>query len=260
MDRLIYTSLNALDAVTERTALSAQNLANMGVPGFRRDMTQSAGAAFLVPGGPGQEDGGTSRAFRLDSGQNGFSRAEGRVERTGDPMDISLSQGGFLIIAPAAGGAPALSRRGDLRVADDGSLTNGAGDRLLGSDLGPIRLPPFRSIAIDEVGQVLVEPRDGAPGERVLAGVIATVSPPAALALAKGPDGQIRRADGGDLPPPDQIAQVMQGQREGSNVTATDELVETLELQRSFEVNLRMIQTAREIDEAGAALLRMPGG
>ena len=50
----------------------------------------------------------------------------------------------------------------------------------------------------------------------------------------------------------------MQGALEGSNVNATEELISSIELQRSFELNIRMISTAKEIDEAGSRLLRMP--
>jgi flagellar basal-body rod protein FlgF len=41
-------------------------------------------------------------------------------------------------------------------------------------------------------------------------------------------------------------------------VNATAELIASIELQRTFEMNLRMIQTARDIDEAGSSLLRLP--
>ena len=59
-------------------------------------------------------------------------------------------------------------------------------------------------------------------------------------------------------PRPDQTAKVAQGVLEGSNVNATEELIASIDLQRSFELNMRMISTAKEIDEAGSRLLRMP--
>ena len=55
-------------------------------------------------------------------------------------------------------------------------------------------------------------------------------------------------------------ARVVQGVLERSNVNTTEELIASIELQRSFEVNLRLITAARDMDEAGAALMKMPEG
>lgn len=255
MDRLVYTALNSLANLRDDKVVSAQNLANLAVPGFRRDLTNSGPARFLEALGAQ-----TSRAFQVESGVHGLSRAPGPMERTGDPMDIAIADRGFFVIQPVAGGDPALSRRGDLHVAPDGTLRNGAGDALLDNALEPIVLPPFRDMVIDDLGQIHVAPLDGAPGQRDLVAMLGTIDPPDDLALRKSPDGHIRTLDGSPLPAPDQLARVVQGMREGSNVNATSELVAAIELQRRFEINLRMVQTAREVDEAGAALLRPPAG
>ena len=58
----------------------------------------------------------------------------------------------------------------------------------------------------------------------------------------------------------DQSIGVVQGVLERSNVNTTEELIASIELQRSFEVNLRLITAARDMDEAGAALMKMPEG
>lgn len=255
MDRLVYTALNSLANLRDDRVVSAQNLANMAVPGFRRDLPNDGSARFLEMLGAQ-----TSRAFQLEHGVHGFSRAPGPLEQTGDPMDIAIADTGFFLIEPVSGGEPALSRRGDLMVSSDGTLRNGVGDRMLDNELQPITLPPFRELVIDDLGQVFIAPVDGAAGERIVVAMLGTVNPADDLALRKSPDGHIRTLNGDPLPPPDQQARIVQGMREGSNVNATEELIASIELQRRFEINLRMVQTAREIDEAGATLLRPPGG
>jgi flagellar basal-body rod protein FlgF len=255
MDRLIHTTLNSLANLRDSRVVSAQNLANMAVPGFRRDLQNEGSAHFLQAMGQA-----SARAFQLERGAHGFSRAPGPIEQTGDPMDLAISDRGFFFVQPPEGGDPALSRRADLRLGPGGELVNGAGEAMLGDDLAPIVLPPFRAIEVDDLGQIVITPLDGGPADRVLVATLATVDPAADLALRKSPDGRIRTADGAPLPPPDQMARVLQGMREGSNVNATAELIDSIELQRTFELNLRMIQTARELDEAGATLLRPPGG
>jgi flagellar hook-basal body protein len=141
MDRLVYTALNSLANLRDDKVVSAQNLANLSVPGFRRDLPNSGPARFLEALGAQ-----TSRAFQLESGVHGMSRAPGPMEKTDDPMDIAIADRGFFVIEPASGGEPALSRRGDLQVSPDGTLRNGAGDLMLDADLQPITLPPFREM------------------------------------------------------------------------------------------------------------------
>ena len=43
-----------------------------------------------------------------------------------------------------------------------------------------------------------------------------------------------------------------------SNVNITDELINSIEDQRQYEINIKLISSASEIDEAGASLIRMP--
>ena len=253
MDRLIHTALNSIDNLRDQRVISANNLANLSVPGFRRDLANEGSAHFIVA-----DDSLPARAMQLERGLHGFSRAAGPLERTGDPMDIAIADAGFFYIAPPGGGDPALSRRGDLQIGPGGQLQNGAGEALLGLDLQPIVLPPSRDMVIDDMGQISALPLNGTEADRFIVATLATVDPPADLALRKSPDGRIRTADDSPLPEPDQRARVLQGMREGANVNATAELIDSIELQRAFEINLRLIQTAKEIDEAGSALLQPP--
>jgi len=43
-----------------------------------------------------------------------------------------------------------------------------------------------------------------------------------------------------------------------SNVNITEELVNSIEDQRQYEINVKMIASASELDESGASLMRMP--
>lgn len=253
MDKLIHTALNSLAAIRAGQITNAQNLANQTVPGFRRDIMPE-GQAFVM------EDQGVlqSRAYQIPEEHAAFSDLAGFINHTEEPLDLALAQDGWFYVNPNEGdGGPALSRRGDLRVDAQGRLTNGGGDAILDQGLQPIVLPPFRNIMVNELGAITIEPVDGAPGERVQVATIATTRAQG-LQLVKGLDGQIRRTDGRPLPAPDQQTKIMQGALEGSNVNSTEELINSIELQRAFELNVRMITTAKELDEAGSRLLRMP--
>lgn len=251
MDRLIYTALNALSVARDGRVAQANNLANLNVPGFRRDLdngtvTRFADLAHTLP----------TRAFRTETLEARFSNDQGPLSRTDNDLDVAIDGAGFFLVAPE-GGAPALSRRGDLSVDQDGILRNGAGDVMLDIASAPIVLPPHSSVRITDMGEIFVEPAGGGPAAAV--GMLATITPPDDLVLVKSLDGRIRPAQGA-LPAPDQMAQIRQGVLEGANVNAVEEMLSTIEAQRDFEIGMRMIQNAAQLDEAGARLMAAPQG
>ena len=75
--------------------------------------------------------------------------------------------------------------------------------------------------------------------------------------MKKSPDGQIRNLHGG-VPPVDQQASVVQGFVELANVNVVEELVNSIENQRHYEINIKMIVTAKDMDESSTSLLSLP--
>jgi flagellar basal-body rod protein FlgF len=72
MDRLVHTALNSISNLRDQRVASANNLANMNVPGFRRDLPNE-GRAFFIEG----QDSLTSRAMQLEKARIPFPRARG---------------------------------------------------------------------------------------------------------------------------------------------------------------------------------------
>ena len=75
--------------------------------------------------------------------------------------------------------------------------------------------------------------------------------------LIKSLDGNIRKIDG-TVPDPDQTARFGQGYLEASNVNAIEELVRNIDMQRQFEINVKLIKKASDLDSAGAKLMSLP--
>lgn len=251
MDRAIFTALNAISIRQDARITQSQNLANMSVPGFRRDIPNEGATKYLDPAG-----GLGVRAFQMESAVTRFSDRAGTLSQTGADFDVAIAQDGYFF-AMGAEGMPGLTRRGDLRQDAEGALMNGAGQRMLGEDMAPIVLPPHRSMRITDLGEIHIEPADGPAGQTVLAGMLATVAPAPGTPLTKGLDGLIR-ADDGTVPPPDQGARVLQGVLEASNVNPVEELLASIDVQRGYEIGMRMILQMRTIDEAGASLMQAP--
>ena len=238
MDRSIYTSLNTLHNLRDLQRVQAQNLANQNTPGFRKDLDLSGKSVFLS-----ELDSASTRAFQLEAGPSGFSDEVGAINVTEQPMDIAIMEQGYFYIMPE-NGDPALSRRGDMNRDSLGQLRNGAGELMLDVNLDPITLPPYRSIVVDELGQIRIEPVGAAPGTYEDVATLATVIPDEELPLLKSEDGNIR-VPAGELPPPNQQARLVQGMLEGSNVNVVEELVSSIELQRTFEIGIKMISMTK---------------
>lgn len=253
MDRLIHTALNSLSITRNEKINQAQNLANMNVPGFRRDLSNNGATSFL----DAFDNRMKTRAFALETGPAGFSDEPGPVQQTGQKMDVAIVQRGYFYIMPE-NGEPALSRRGDFSRDQNGFLRDGAGNQMLDTNLQPIAIPPFLDIAVSDVGTISITTADGDPGVYVAVAELATVDPDPNVQLRKGLDGNIRTIGDTPLPQPNQLAQIAQGALEGSNVNPVGEMIEQMEMQREFEISMKLISNAQQIDEEGTRLMQAP--
>ena len=250
MDKLIYTAFNTVNNIYDNRAVRAQNLANISVPGYKRDLgAKSVGTAFLDNMQTLQ-----SRAMAIQDDNNYFSTQPGSLSQTDVETDVAISGDGYLIVQGS--GDLSLSRRGDLSVANDGTLENGTSQKILNTELVPIQVPDHRSLKISDDGEVIIEPLGSPQGTEQRIGKIA-LTLAAGVELKKFPDGEIRSIDG-TVPPLDNSVRVLPKHVELSNVNITAELISSIEDQRQYEINIKMISSASELDEAGTSLMRLP--
>ena len=250
MDKLIHLSLNSLDIALRKQAVSAQNLSNVNVTGFRRDVYENFGSLYLRA-----EDQLDTRAFAVTSGSGEFDEQQGRMRATNQPTDLAIDGKGYFV-SKRDGVENFLTSRGDMSVSMEGNLVNGQGALILSETLQPIQVPPFRQLFVREDGKLLIEPINGEPGVTQLIGSIGLVSGEGQQ-MRKDLDGEIRPADGAPIIT-DQNVNVKQGYIEESNVSVIDELVASMGYQRSYEMNLKLIKLASDLDQGTASLLRMP--
>ncbi|RHW18479.1 flagellar basal body rod protein FlgF [Sphingomonas gilva] len=245
MDRLIYTSLTAMRGAMARQTVIASNLANANTTGFRAEIANSQ--SLWTTGGPANARVLASEevlAADMDAGT---------VTETGRALDIALS-GDALLAIQAKDGDEAYTRRGDLMLSDTGLLTTGDGAPVLGEG-GPVTLPPADSVRIEADGTVWIVPEGGDPTQPSQVERLKLVTP-AGSAVVKGIDGHFRVEGGGALPS-DPDARLTAGALEGSNVNATQALVDMIDASRAWETQIKLLSTAREIDDAGAKLMQL---
>lgn len=249
MDRSIYTALNSMNILRDNQSVTAQNLANVSVTGFQKDIQINFASVYLD-----RDKGIDPRVLALQE-PGGFDSTPGPVQQTGAPLDLAVDGTGYFIVKPA-NGKIALSRRGDFTVSADGTLRDGTGTQPISVDLEPITIPPHRKISISGDGIIEIEPLNAPLGQTVRVGQIATTFG-SEVPLAKTIDGFVRPIDG-SIPEPDNRTILLSGFLEGSNVQSVDELVTGIDQSRAYEINVKFISTAQEIDEASASLMRMP--
>jgi flagellar basal-body rod protein FlgF len=245
MDRLVNTALTAMRGAMARQASVANNLANVNTTGFRAEIA-NAETRWI------QGDTFDTRAQASEQ-VIAADMAQGAVTATGNPLDLAMD-GDALLSVQAADGSEAYTRRGDLRVTDSGLLTTGDGLAVLGEG-GPIILPQMDSISIAQDGSIWGVPQGGDPANPQQVDKLKLVNA-AGSSIAKGNDGLFREVNGGTLPS-DPLATVTSGSLEGSNVNATAALIQMIEASRAYETQVKMIDTAKQLDDGGASLMRL---
>ena len=250
MDRLAQTALSAIRQMQDNKFDLAHNLANVNVPGFRRDLPNEGNAGFLK-----ELEKVSAKVLPLETDRRLFSNEAGNLQNTGLDTDVAVLNEGFFFIQPE-NGQVALSRRGDFGINSLNELVNGVGDLILSDGLEPIVLPDFTSISITDIGEVLVQQTGALDGEMTSVGFIGSTTTELEQ-LVKSLDGNIRKADG-SVPDADQTARFGQGFLEASNVNAIEELVRNIDMQRQFEINVKLIKKASDLDSAGTKLMSLP--
>ncbi|MCP1471557.1 flagellar basal-body rod protein FlgF [Sphingobium sp. OAS761] len=247
MDRLVNTALTAMRGAMARQASIANNLANANTVGFRAEIA-NAETRWLK---------GDSFDTRAQASEQVISAdmAQGAVTQTGNALDVALN-GDALLAVQAADGNEAYTRRGDLKISDSGLLTTGDGLPVLGEG-GPIVLPQLDSVSIAQDGSIWGVPQGGDPANPQQIDKLKLVNPTGS-GIAKSIDGLFREVNGGALPS-DPLATVTSGSVEGSNVNPTEALVQMIEASRAWETQVKMIDTAKQLDDGGASLMRLDG-
>ncbi|HKP25218.1 MAG TPA: flagellar basal body rod protein FlgF [Sphingobium sp.] len=247
MDRLVNTALTAMRGAMARQAAISNNLANVNTVGFRQEIANAE--TRWIKG-----DGFDTRAQQSEQ-VIAADMAQGAVTETGNPLDVAMN-GDALLAVQAPDGSEAYTRRGDLKVSDSGLLTTGDGMPVLGEG-GPITLPAMDSLSIAQDGSIWGVPAGGEASNPQRVDGLKLVSS-VGSSMSKGTDGLFREVNGGALPQ-DPLATVTGGSLEGSNVNATSSLVDMIEASRAWETQVKLINTAKELDDGGASLMKLDG-
>ncbi|QEY16320.1 flagellar basal body rod protein FlgF [Cellvibrio sp. KY-GH-1] len=240
MDRLGYTAMTSASRTLMSMQVRANNLANASTDGFRADLEQARAASVK---GYGYD----SRHMALAQ-NNGVDLTPGALIATGRDLDFAIQGQG--LIALESGNGEVYTRNGNMQIDASQRLTIN-GRAVLGEG-GPIVLPEYDSVHIGSDGVVSIKPR----GETLMAEVdrIKLVDVPAAD-LAKDEQGMLVTKSGALAEPSDTVV-LSSGHLESSNVSAIEELVASMSLNRLFETQVKMMKAAEDLSNAGNRMIR----
>jgi flagellar basal-body rod protein FlgF len=243
MDRFLYLAMSGAKENLYAQAINNHNLANANTHGFR----QALGDAYTVPvRGPVYD----SRDY-VQVRNEAIDFSFGAEQSTGRDLDIAIQGEGFIAVQ-APDGSEAYTRSGNLYVDALGVLRTERGLPVLG-DGGPITVPPNENLLIGTDGTITIRPGGSGANTLTTIGRIRLVNPDVKT-LVRTENGLIR-AGNGQAQPADANVRVVTGMLETSNVNTVAALTQMIELSRHFEMQIKMMESANNVEQTHNRLL-----
>ena len=244
MDKSLYISMTGARESLDAQQLRANNLANVSTNGFKADYHQFRSMSVFGEHHP-------TRAYAMGE-RPGTDLSSGVLMETGRDLDVAIKGEGWLAVQ-LPDGSEAYTRAGDLQRDVSGMLVTGSGLPVMG-DNGPIILPEYETLELGIDGTISIRGL-GDDGQTITQVNRLKLVNPDLATLVKGEDGLMRTRDG-EQPAVDANVQIVSGMLEGSNVNPVAELTGLITMSRLFELNVRMMKTAQENDEAAARMMQ----
>ncbi|WP_418113966.1 flagellar basal-body rod protein FlgF [Vibrio scophthalmi] len=247
MDRSLFLAMSGAKQNMQALQLRANNLANVGTTGFRADLAQARSMQAYGDGLP-------TRVFSMTE-RPGHNFQQGSVITTGRDLDVTVQGDGWISVMDKTG-KEGLTRNGNLQIDTNGLLISGNGNLVLGEGGAPITLPvPVSKVEIGNDGTISVLPQ-GAPADAMEVVDRVKLVRIDNQSLFKDVNGLFRAKNPNTAYEADAGVKVLKGAIEGSNVNAVGEMTALIDLQRQFEMQVKMMSTAEEMDKASDSLLR----
>ncbi|QNR95875.1 flagellar basal body rod protein FlgF [Stenotrophomonas sp. 169] len=249
MDKALYVAMTGARASLQAQGTLSHNIANTDTPGFKEALANTEAFPIRGPGFASRVD-----AVHVDAG---FNRRMGAQHITGNPLDLSLQAGSWLTVQ-APGGGEAYTRGAALSLTPNGQLVTAGGHAVLDENENPIAIPPHQAMEIGNDGTISIIPLGEGPQTMAVVGRIKVVAADDAR-LERGLDGLFRNTDPQRPFVQTQGKALESGQLEGSNVDAAGALVQMIQLQRQYEMQVKVIKHGDENARSANSLLRLNG-
>lgn len=248
MDHFLFTAMTGAQQVAWAQQNNANNLANASTTGFRQDLAQARAMPVFGPGLP-------SRVYAMTERPT-TDFTPGALIATGRELDVALKKPDTFFAVLDKQGNESYTRQGDLQITETGLLTTGTGLPVLG-DGGPINIPPSDKIDIGSDGTITVHPIGAPETELAVVGRLKMVKPDLSQ-MEKNAQGLLVPKNGQPLGPAAD-AFLINGSLESSNVNVVSAMTNMIDLSRQYEMQVKMMALAKELDQSSSQLLRAAG-
>ncbi len=213
----LYTAAIGARAQQKRMEIVANNIANAGTPGFKKEHAHFEDYIYTTSS-PNME--------------------QGAIRTTGNQLDIALSGEGFLKVKTDEG--VLYTRTGNLSLNRNKTLTTQEGWPVLGRG-GPITVNGGSSnLRIEANGQVF-------DGNQTLDSLDVVKFPPKTT-MVRVNNGYFKPADEEVDPAQADNCAVQQGALENANFSVVQEMTQMIDTMRSFEAYHKMMQYIEQMD------------
>lgn len=226
MDATGYITLSRQSGLLREFQVIANNIANSATTGYRQE-----GLIFseYVKG-----DGAGDSISMAVARARDTSMVQGALTRTDGRLDMAIEGDGFFMIETPQG--QRLTRAGSFATSAAGELVTPDGFRVLDAGGAPLFIPPDATdLSIGADGTI------SASGRAL--GQIGLFLPADGAAMLRE-DG-VRFAPKGDVQPTFE-ARVLQGFLESANVDPIGQMARMIEVQRSYELGQKLLDTEHE--------------
>lgn len=253
MLRALSTAATGMDAQQTRLDVTANNIANVSTPGFKKNRVEFEEIMVQVEKAAGTATSASTQApIGLEIGMGvrtiGTSRmqSQGDMQQTDNSLDVAIEGSGFFPVNMPDGNT-AYTRSGAFKLDLEGRLVTVEGHPLAAD----IAIPPdAQQIMIGADGVVTATvPNDPTPIEAGRIEIATFANAGGLMSLGKNLFLETS-ASGNALtgaPGENGTGTLAQGMLEMSNVKVVEEMVDLISGQRAYEVNARVIKAADEM-------------
>lgn len=244
MDRMLYLISNNADRLVYAQSVSANNLANVNTTGFKSDLNEITNINY---------DADTLNTRIYSAALPSITDFNpGALIQTGNSLDIAIKDKGFFSVLNREG-EEGYTRVGNFYQTQEGTLMTGKDLPVLGEG-GPISIPPASKIEIAQDGTISYIPLSSTDNMSVKLDRLKLVLPDQKL-LTKNEDGLFYLPNK-ETAEANSAVTISSGFLESSNVNPVLEMTNIIQLARQFEISMKLIQTAEDMEESSARILQ----
>ncbi len=245
MDHFSYIAATGSEQIMRTQAMNIHNLANVNTTGFRADLARFESKAVTGDGFP-------SRVYSV-AVDNSADFSAGSIRTTGRDLDVAVDGEGWIAIQ-GKDGQEGYTRAGGFNISPEGMLVTPSGQFVLGNG-GPVAIPPAEKVSIGSDGTISIQPLGQGPEGMAQLDRIKLVNPEN-QELQKKQDGLFYMKNGIDAEPDSEV-HLVSGALEGSNVDAVGALVSIMELSREYELEVKLMEEAKDLDQSSAQIMHI---